>query len=80
MNLDDINLTKQRAIITAKENNACEAKRHNSKLEEEDKEYENIRSREVLAKTKAKPSPYHTRYRIVNLQGQKRKISLTTQI
>ena len=73
LNLDDINLTKHRAIITAKENTACEAKRHNSKLEEEDKEYENIRSREVLAKTKAKSSPYHNRYRIVNVQGQDKK-------
>lgn len=73
LDLHDINLTKQRIIMTARDNIAQEVRRHNTKQVIGSKEYENIRTQEVLVKTKAKPSPYRDRYRKIEIQEQNEK-------
>lgn len=73
LNINDINLTKQRTIMTAKDNIAHEVSRHNSKIKSENKDYEEIKCEEILVKSKAKPSPYHNRYRMVEIRTQDKK-------
>lgn len=74
-------MTKQQILQTAKDNIAYVAKRHNSKLIQANHEYSDIRDQEILAKTKAKPSPYNNRYRLVEIKEQTDKtITDTTDI
>lgn len=81
LDLKDINMMKQQIIQTAKDNIARIATRHNSKIVETDKDYQDIKNKEILAKTKAKPSPYSNRYRLVEVKEQNDKtITDTTDI
>lgn len=81
LDLKDINMMKQQIIQTAKDNIARIATRHNSKIVETDKDYQDIENKEILAKTKAKPSPYSNRYRLVEVKEQNDKtITDTTDI
>lgn len=81
LDLKDINMTKQQILQTAKDNIAYVAKRHNSKLIQTNHDYSDIRDQEILAKTKAKPSPYNNRYRLVEIKEQTDKtITDTTDI
>lgn len=74
-------MMKQQIIQTAKDNIARIATRHNSKIVETDKDYQDIKIKEILAKTKAKPSPYSNRYRLVEVKEQNDKtITDTTDI
>ena len=70
LNSNDIQCNKQQTIQTARENIAHSARLHNSKILPHTNEYENISSSEVLVKSKAKPSPYGNRYRMINIKSQ----------
>lgn len=68
---DEINLTKQRIIQTARDNIQFHADRQNSKIAMTNTDdYKQINNRNVLVKNKAKPTPRGHRYRQIEIQNQ----------
>lgn len=71
LNLDEINLTKQRKLETAKHIIACNVKIQNSKLPviKYDR-FKQLLQTQALVKGKTKPDPYGHRYRLIDIKNQ----------
>lgn len=70
LNPDDINSHKMKTIRTARDNIAKEASIQNSKIDENEEKYQRINQKQVLVKSKGKPSPYTNRYRLIDIKTQ----------
>lgn len=71
LNIDEINLSKQKALQTARDHIKISADNHNAKLPTlYCDEFKKLTKTKVLVKGKAKPSPRGHRYRLIDIKTQ----------